>query len=291
VRPLLLVLVLLCVVTACSTDAPAPSEQPSGAVGGEGTSALTPETTTPEEAPTAVTPPSTVPETSLPTTTLASNEDTDEEVPAETDITPLDATEPGVYDDPVIRVALRIESLVSDVTSAELENAVLSTLNDPRSWSQSGFEFISDPDSDLAVILAEGSKVDALCSPLKTRGTLSCQNGAIIALNADRWRTATADWDGTIAGYRTYLVNHEVGHLIGLRHPSNRCPADGDPAAVMDPQTLGLNGCVGNGWPLQWEIEWASRRPSTIGPLPDWDGPHPEWLPISEYAPVDSPSQ
>ena len=77
-----------------------------------------------------------------------------------------------------------------------------------------------------------------------------------------------------MADYRTYLVNHEVGHLIGLRHPTPRCPTPGAPAAVMEPQTGGLVGCVGNGWPRDWEIDYALVRPAVIAPLPDW-GPDP----------------
>ena len=96
----------------------------------------------------------------------------------------------------------------------------------------------------------------------------------MVALNATRWREATDSWDNTVELYRKYLVNHEVGHLIGQRHPTPRCPVPGAPAAVMEQQTKGLEGCVGNGIPRQWEIDYAARRPAVIGPLPSW-GPDP----------------
>lgn len=184
---------------------------------------------------------------------------------------------PGDYHDSDLVIRLSFRSEVPDLTSAEFESIALAILNNPRGWVRSGFTFIPDDISDLTVVLAEGARVDELCLPLQTRGTVSCQNGPIVALNADRWRTATDDWDSTVADYRTYLVNHEVGHLIGLRHPAERCPAGGEVSAVMEPQTKGLEGCTGNGWPLGWEIEWAMNRPVKVGPTPDWDGPRPSW--------------
>lgn len=166
---------------------------------------------------------------------------------------------------------------MSDVSSAELESAAIAILNHPTGWNQSGFRFVADAGSGLNVILAEGSRVDQLCLPLETYGTVNCQNGAVVALNADRWRLGGDDWDSTVAAYRTYVVNHEVGHLIGLRHPVDRCPTASKISAAMEPQTNNLNGCVGNGTPLAWEIGWANNRPAVVGPDPSWDGPRPSW--------------
>jgi hypothetical protein len=187
-----------------------------------------------------------------------------------------DVTSPGTELDVALTVHLRVESEVGDYTAAEVEEITMSILADPRGWGRAGFTFVVDPSSDLTVVLAEPRRVDELCRPLLTRGAASCQNGPVVALNADLWRNASEDWDATVDDYRTYLVNHEVGHLIGLRHPKTRCPPDAPKSAVMEPQTGGLV-CPGNGWPLDWEIEWASNRPAEIGPRPEWDGPRPEW--------------
>lgn len=190
----------------------------------------------------------------------------------------LDVATPGTYSADRYRILLRFESRIEGVTADELADQALAILNDPRGWSGAGFDFAASESSDLAVILAEGPEVDQLCLPLETYGTVSCQNGPVVALNADRWRLGGDDWDGSLEAYRTYLVNHEVGHLIGLRHPVERCPTESKLAALMEPQTNNLQDCVGNGHPLPWELEWAREQvPAVIGPDPDWDGPRPSW--------------
>jgi hypothetical protein len=184
--------------------------------------------------------------------------------------------EPGTYVAADLVIHLTFRSEVDDVTTSQFETTAIAILTDARGWGRSGFTFIVDETSDLTVVLAEPGRVDELCLPLETKGYASCQNGAVVALNADRWRSATGDWDSTIDEYRRYLVTHEVGHLIGLRHPAERCPQGASSSAVMEPQTGGLV-CPGNGWPLDWEIQWATNRPAVVGPLPEWDGPRPTW--------------
>ncbi len=218
------------------------------------------------------------PETTTTTTTVAPTTTTSTTTTTTTTEPPTTAvTATADHDEARLEIHLSFRSEIDDVGTEAFAVFALATLNDSRGWPQSGFTFVEDDTSELAVILAEGDRVDALCLPLQTRGPVSCQNGAAVALNADRWRTATDDWDGSVEDYRTYLVNHEVGHLIGLRHPAERCPAGESVSAVMEPQTKGLEGCAGNGWPLGWEVEWASTRPVKIGPTPDWDGPRPSW--------------
>lgn len=184
---------------------------------------------------------------------------------------------PGSYVNDDLMIHIRFQSEVTDVSSTELKSTALAILNDVGGWSGAGFGFVANPASELTVILAEGARVDELCLPLETYGKVSCQNGPVVALNADRWRLAGRDWDGTVESYRTYLVNHEVGHLIGLRHPQERCPTESKISALMEPQTNNLQDCVGNGIPLDWELEWARHRPAMIGPDPAWDGPRPTW--------------
>lgn len=187
--------------------------------------------------------------------------------------------------DPVI-VKIAVESEVDDVPTEAFKAFVMATLNDPRSWGLAGIQAADDPSAEYRVVLAEPADVDEYCAPLKTNGSVSCQNGPIVALNAKRWREASDGWDSTLELYRQYLVNHEVGHLFGQFHPAPRCPAPGRAAAVMEQQTKGLEGCIGNSWPLWWEIELAKTRPLTLAPAPDLEHADPVNLGGAVTAPV-----
>jgi hypothetical protein len=262
------ILVLTALLAACSAGAASPN--PDDSTTPLPTTAAAPTITEPVEttvAATATTATTSTP--TLPTTTPA---------PSTTSGFIWTAvTAPGSYEAADLEIHIRFVSEVADVDSVELETLALSILNDADGWLGGGFGFVADGESELTVILAEGNRVDELCLPLETYGKVSCQNGPVVALNADRWRLAGDDWDGTIESYRRYLVNHEVGHLIGLRHPQDRCPTPSKVSALMEPQTNNLQDCVGNGSPLDWELQWAQRRPAVVGPDPAWDGPRPEW--------------
>jgi hypothetical protein len=161
---------------------------------------------------------------------------------------------------------LKVERRVSDQATEGFAVVVRETLTDPRGWQGAGFEFVFTDDAPYRVVLAEGSEVDRLCHPYKTYGKYSCQNGPVVALNADRWRTATPQWTGDLDTYRQMLVNHEVGHLLSQHHPRPQCPQQGQPAPVMAQQSTELDGCRPNPWPLPWELDCAARHHDPIAP-------------------------
>ncbi len=124
-------------------------------------------------------------------------------------------------------------------------------LHDPRGWTVAdgiAVQRVDDPSADVTVVLATPQTTDRLCRPLQTGGRLSCFNGEAAVLNADRWLTGAPTWGDDVDGYRSYLVNHEVGH--GLGHGHRGCPAPGVPAPVMVQQTKSLEGCAPNAWPV-----------------------------------------
>lgn len=167
---------------------------------------------------------------------------------------------------PPVVVRYRLERRTSDPATENFEEVVRATLSDPRGWARAGFRLVPDPGAELRIVLAEGPEVDRLCLPYETFGAYSCQIGPVVALNADRWRRATPEWTGELAGYRVMLVNHEVGHLLGQKHPAVPCPGAGQPAPVMAQQSTELRGCRANPWPLDAEVERAARHDLPLAP-------------------------
>ena len=159
---------------------------------------------------------------------------------------------PGVASAPgpgeVWQVRVSVEGGL-DVDGAAFATMVMTTLNDPRGWSQEGHTFArtDGADHDVEVVLASPSTSERLCRPLVTHGTLSCRSGDQAVITLYRWVEGTEDYGDDLTGYRQYVVNHEVGHALGHGHVG--CTRPGQPAPVMMQQTLGLEGCARNPWP------------------------------------------
>lgn len=164
---------------------------------------------------------------------------------------------------PVV-VRYRIEVHARGVGS--FPGVVDATLHDPRGWQRAGFRLVHDDSARYRVVIAEAAEVDRLCLPYDTYGKYSCQNGPVVAINADRWRDATPEWTGDLATYRRMLVDHEFGHLLGMHHPAVQCPGRGRTAPVMAQQSTELDGCLPNPWPLAYEIARAARHDLPLAP-------------------------
>lgn len=167
---------------------------------------------------------------------------------------------------PPTEIALRLERLVDDEATATFAEVIVATLTDPRGWTRAGLRFTFRDDAPYTIVLAEGPEVDARCAPYDTGGQYSCQLGPVVALNADRWRTATPEWTGDLASYRQMLVNHEVGHLLGQHHVPGGCTTPGAPARIMVQQSTNLDGCLPNPWPLDPEITCAASGVEPLAP-------------------------
>ena len=54
------------------------------------------------------------------------------------------------------------------------------------------------------------------------------------------------------------VVNHETGHWLGFGH--SNCSSPGAAAAVMQQQSMGMQGCTPNPWPLAGERSVLGHR-------------------------------
>lgn len=152
----------------------------------------------------------------------------------------------------VVWYGLQIEEGLP-VDAGEVAAVVSGALEDDRGWqTRDDLDFVpvaagAAQAADFMVILASPGLTDRLCAPLRTNGRFSCGRDRRAVLNAWRWEHGAAAYGDNLGQYRTYLVNHEVGHLLG--HPHRGCPGPGRPAPVMVQQTISLDGCAPNPWP------------------------------------------
>jgi hypothetical protein len=169
-------------------------------------------------------------------------------------VTVVDGTSQVYGSGPLHRFAVEIEDGIN-VDGAAFAQAVEATLGDPRSWGNGGqMSFqrvgaaeVAAGEFDFKVSLVSPGSMETYCPGVGTGGYTSCRYGDRAVINLARWATAVPHYDGDIATYRQYVVNHEVGHALGNGHVD--CPGPGQLAPVMLQQTLSLQGCVKNAWP------------------------------------------
>lgn len=140
------------------------------------------------------------------------------------------------------------------ISLSAFTGVVRRTLADPRGWTRGDPAALAmtDGEPDMRIVLTTPETTDRLCAPLQTRGRVSCRNGQNVVINAYRWVNGATSYGSDLAGYRRYVINHEVGHALGNGHEA--CPEPGGLSPVMLQQTLGLQGCRSNPWPSRVDL-------------------------------------
>lgn len=140
----------------------------------------------------------------------------------------------------------------------EFHSQANATLNDARGWVKMGVSFQEVPSGGMfTLVLSEASQLPSFSPGCGVE--YSCRAGRYVIINQDRWLGATPSWNqagGSIRDYRHMVVNHETGHWLG--HDHQACGGVGQQAPVMQQQSIDLQGCSFNPWPLVGEL-WSSQ--------------------------------
>jgi hypothetical protein len=171
-------------------------------------------------------------------------------------------------DGPVVGTSgplLRYQVAVEDGLGVPVEGfaaAVEAVLADPRSWIAGGHQRLQRGSGtghvDFTVILASPVLSERMCREdgLRTEQFTNCRlSDGRVVINSARWLTGVPGYSAPLVEYRAYVINHEVGHQLG--HGHELCPGPGQPAPVMQQQTLGLDGCQPYGWPFRDGVRYA----------------------------------
>ncbi len=136
----------------------------------------------------------------------------------------------------------------------ELRAKLASVYSDSRGWSLGGVNTFTEVTSGcgMTVWLTAADQMPSFGSICDS--SWSCTVYPNVILNFDRWRFASPAWNGgggNLNDYRTMVINHETGHWLGFGH--RFCQGAGQQAPVMQQQSINLQGCAVNPWPLPYE--------------------------------------
>lgn len=161
---------------------------------------------------------------------------------------------------PLRRYRVQVEDGI-DVSASGAANEIQRILAHPRGWAAHGrgsFQLVSS-NADFVIRIATPATADKLClaQGLDTGGELNCETIDGVVVNLRRWLLGSPTFDGPPADYRHLIINHEVGHEIGIQQHLG-CPGAGKLAPVMMQQIKGLDGCRANAWPYDEDAEYVT---------------------------------
>lgn len=144
-------------------------------------------------------------------------------------------------------------------------------LNDERGWKKFGYSFVvinstlssqtppqskskKSKSSKLLVRLSQNATIAKQCY-FDPKTPLSCYDPnpdvPEVLINFYRFMEGSVESKLSLQDYKTYVINHEIGHALGRGHST--CPCVGCLAPVMMQQTLGIGECSPQPWPLHNE--------------------------------------
>ncbi|GHH48289.1 DUF3152 domain-containing protein [Lentzea cavernae] len=145
---------------------------------------------------------------------------------------------PVVGTGPLRTYAVEVEDGIT-VDEQAFSAFVDATLADPRGWTARGQRSVQRVSgaASVRVRLTSQRTARAVCG-FEIPVDVSCRDGNLVHLSAARWIRGAVAFLPDLDAYRTYVVNHEVGHAFGQGHAP--CSVAGGPAPVMMQQTFGV---------------------------------------------------
>ena len=164
---------------------------------------------------------------------------------------------------------IAIEGGIKGLDRTAFAGFVRETYGAPQGWASAGkyrFRQVGPGEAaDFRLMLVTPATRDVFCGGAFDQYT-SCRIGDRVVLNVARWARGVPNYGASLTAYRQYMVNHETGHRLGNAH--ELCTGPGQPAPVMQQQTLGLHGCTAYAWPYRNGERYE-------GPLGKYDDPTP----------------
>nr|WP_240188297.1 DUF3152 domain-containing protein [Nakamurella flavida] len=184
----------------------------------------------------------------------------------------------------VVTYAIQVEDGIQDAAAdAAFAAQVDAILADPRSWiggGQISLQRVAGPDASFQIALTSQMTAHSndLCG-FSVQLEPSCyeRDSGRVLINNSRWVRGAMAYGTDLSGYRTYVINHEVGHALGNGHQP--CPVNGGQAPVMmqqswsvanddlaylNPQVIPPDGkvCTANPYPFPDAV--APAAPSVV---------------------------
>ncbi|GAA1707315.1 DUF3152 domain-containing protein [Kribbella yunnanensis] len=169
----------------------------------------------------------------------------------------------------LLKFQIAMEGGIKGIDQTALARFVRDTYGAQQGWTAGGkfrFEQVGPGEqSDFRLMFVTPETRDTYCGYAPDRYT-SCRIGDRVVLNIARWVHGVPNYGASLTTYRQYMVNHETGHRLGYAH--QLCPGTGQPAPVMQQQTLGLHGCTAYSWPYRGDSLYRGQLGKYNDPIP-----------------------
>ncbi len=150
------------------------------------------------------------------------------------------------------------------VDRSEVAALIATILTDSKGWRSHGYEFIQLSHLSGSAMRKDRNNwnrvfhirvsLDRTISHECGFSGLSCADMSInvIYINLDRWLHGASASGLALLPYRYYLVQHEIGHLLGRHHVACDCDSVTNECIrpIMVQATVAKDSCSPNMWPL-----------------------------------------